>query len=125
MKFHIPLIAVAALMSLSACSKSEPEVVGGPADPLAHELANAAPVTLPPSVKTSNSYRCKDNSLLFVEFLSDDKSANLRTKKDGAPTKLVADAPGGPLKGDGYEVSGPGKTITATVPGKAAQSCKA
>lgn len=126
MKYHAPLLAAAALISLSACSKSEPEVVGGPADPLAHELANAAPVELPPSVKSSESYRCKDNSLLFVEFMSDDKTANLRTTKGGTPTKLTAEAPGGPLKAEGgYEVSGPGKTITAATPGHASQSCKA
>ncbi|CAH0353328.1 MAG: hypothetical protein WA085_11620 [Sphingobium sp.] len=124
MKHHIPLLAVAALISLSACSKSEPEVVGGPADPMAEQIANAAPVELPPAVKASKQYRCKDNSLIFVDFLSDDKTANLRTEKNGTPTKLTAAEAGGALKADGYEVSGLGSPVTITVPGKSAQSCK-
>lgn len=126
MKHHIPLLTVAVLMSLSACSKSEPEVVGGPADPMAEQVANAAPIELPPSVKASKQYRCKDNSLVFVDFLSDDKTANLRLEKNGAPTKLVAAETGGALKAEGgFEVSGSGSPVTITVPGKSAQSCKA
>lgn len=126
MKHYLPLLAAASLTLLSACGKSEPEVVGGPADPMATQLANAAPVTLPPSVKQSRTYRCKDSSLIFVDFLSDDKTANLRTEKTGAPTKLVAAEAGGALKAEGgYEVSGSGTTITATLPGKGSQSCKA
>ena len=127
MKYYLHIVAVAALGLLSACNNNDkPEVVGGPADPMAERLANAAPVELPPSVKSSLQYRCKDNSLLFVDFLSDDKTANLRTEKDGAPTKLVAAEPGKPFTAEGgFEVSGSGKQITVATPGKGAQSCKA
>ena len=127
MKLYLPLIAAASLSLLSACgSNDEPEVVGCPADPMAKELANAAPVELPPAVKDSRSYRCKDNSLIFVDFLTDDKTANLRTEKEGAPTKLVAPEAGKPFVAEGgYSVEGSGATITATLPGKGAQSCKA
>lgn len=127
MKYYLPLISAAALALLSACNKTdEPEVVGGPADPMAEKLANATPVELPPSVKESHQYRCKDNSLIFVDFLSDEKTVNLRTEKDGAPTKLVAAEPGKPFTADGgYSVEGSGKQITASLPGKSALSCKA
>jgi len=125
MKYHLPLTALAALALLSACNNDEPEVVGGPADPMAQQLANAAPVELPPSVKESHQYRCKDNSLIFVDFMNDHKTANLRTEKDGSPTKLVAAEPGKPFEAEGYKVEGSGKQITATVPGKGALSCKA
>ncbi|WP_375196888.1 hypothetical protein [Sphingobium sp.] len=126
MKYYLPLISVAALTLLSACNKSdEPEVVGGPADPMAEKLANAAPVELPPSVQASHQYRCKDNSLLFVDFMSDGKTAQLRTEKTGAPTKLTAAEAGKPFEGEGYKVEGSGKQITATLPGKSALSCKA
>lgn len=126
MKLYIPLIAAASLITLSACGSSEPEVVGGPADPMAEQLANAAPIELPPSIKESHSYRCKDGSLVFIDFMSDDKTLNLRTEKTGAPTRLVAEAPGSAFTAEGgFEVSGAGKAITATVPGKSAQSCKA
>lgn len=127
MKYHLPLIAAAGLSLLSACNKNdEPEVVGGPADPMAAQLANAGEVELPPSVKESLQYRCKDNSLLFVDFMSDDKTALLRTEKGGAPTKLTAAEPGKPFTAEGgYEVTGSGKQITANVAGKGALSCKA
>jgi hypothetical protein len=126
MKLYIPLIAIAAAGIVSACNNNDkPEVVGGPADPMAEKLKNAAPVELPPSVKQSVQYRCKDNSLIFVDFMSDDKTALLRTEKTGTPTKLTATEPGKPFTAEGgYEVSGSGKQITASVAGKGAQSCK-
>jgi hypothetical protein len=125
MKHYFPLIAVAGLAMLSACNKNDqPEVVGGPADPMAEKLANAAPVELPPSVKATKQYRCKDNSLYFVDFMTDDKTANFRTKKGGEPMKLVAPEAGQAYAGEGgYEVSGQGDEVKITVPGKSAQSC--
>lgn len=125
MKYYLPLAAVASIALLSACNKNdEPEVVGGPADPLATQLANAAPVELPPSVKANKQYRCKDNSLLFVDFMSDDKTALLRTKKDGDATTLKAANAGEPFTADGgYEIKGSGDEVTITVPGKGAQGC--
>lgn len=125
MKYALPLIAVAGLTMLSACNKNdEPEVVGGPADPMAEKLANAAPVELPPSVKANKQYRCKDNSLIFVDFMTDDKTANLRTEKTGSPTKLTAAEAGKAYTAEGgYEVSGQGDDVTIMVPGKGAQSC--
>lgn len=117
-------LAALALASLSACGKSEPELVGELPDPMAAQVANAAPVVLPPAVKDSRSYRCKDNSLIFVDFLADNVTANLRMEKDGTPTKLVAPAAGEPFAAEGgYEVAGTGGSVTVTVPGKAAQSC--
>ena len=125
MKYYLPLIAVASVALLSACNKSdEPEVVGGPADPMAAQLANAAPVELPPSVKANKQYRCKDNSLIFVDFMSDDKTALLRTEKTGAATSLKATEAGQPFTAEGgFEVKGSGNDVTITVPGKAAQAC--
>ncbi len=120
MKYYLPLIAAASLSFLSACgSNDEPEVVGGPDDPMAAQLANAAPVELPPSVKKSVQYRCKDNSLLFVDFMSDDKTVQLRTEKGGSATALKAPEAGQPFIAEGgYEVAGTGDTINAKIPGK-------
>ena len=125
MKFYIPLIAAASLGLLSACNQNdEPEVVGGPADPMAAELANAAPVELPPSVKANKQFRCKDNSLLFVDYMSDDKTALLRTEKGGAATTLKAAEAGQPFTAEGgYEIDGSGDKVTITAPGKSAQAC--
>ena len=125
MKSYITLIAAASLGLLSACNQNdEPEVVGGPADPMAAELANAAPVELPPSVKANKQFRCKDNSLLFVDYMSDDKTALLRTEKGGAATTLKAAEAGQPFTAEGgYTIDGSGENVTITVPGKSAQAC--
>lgn len=124
MKTTLPLIATA-LLALSACGSDEPEVVGGRPDPMADQLNNAAPVELPPMVKESHSYRCKDGSLLFVDYMSDDKTANVRTEKNGAPTVLKAPEVGQPYSAEGgYALSGGGEAVSVTLPGKGEQSCK-
>lgn len=123
MKHLLPLAAAAAALSLAAC-QNEPEVVDTRApDPLASELANAPAVELPPAMKGSVSFRCKDNSLVYVDFFQGDKLANIRTKKDGPPTALKAENAGDPLTAEGYSLKGDMENITVTVPGKGEQSC--
>ncbi|MBB5686090.1 hypothetical protein [Sphingobium boeckii] len=95
-----------------------------PQDDQAAALANAAPVELPPSVKSSKKYRCKDSSIVSVDFLSDDLSATV-TPAGGSPTPLKAAAAGGPFVAEGFAVSGAGTSINITLPGKGAQACKA
>ena len=124
MKKTIPLSAVAAILMLGACSKSnEPEVIDTNPDPMANEIANAAPVELPPAVTDSGIYRCKDNSVVYVDFLGDKTQANVRTEKDGTPRAVKAAAPGEPLTGEGTSLSGSDKTVQIAVNGGAAQSC--
>lgn len=124
MKHTLPLLATA-LLALSACGEKEPEVVGGTPDPMAEALNNAAPVELPPMVQSSHSYRCKDGSLLFVDFMTDGTTANIRTEKDGTATVLKAPEAGKPFVAEGgYTLSGTPEAVEATLPGKGAQSCK-
>lgn len=120
-----PLTAVAALLALAACNKSnEPEVIDTNPDPMASQIANAAPVELPPAVTDSGIYRCKDNSIVYVDFLGDKTEANVRTAKDGPATHVKAAEAGKPMTGDnGVSVSGSGKTVQIAVKGGAAQSC--
>ncbi len=80
----------------------------GSVDPQAAELANAATVAPPPMIKTSHSYRCKDNSLIFVDFMTDDMTATFKSTKDGTPETLKAPAAGKP-----YVSTDGSKTITA------------
>lgn len=128
MKTRITLsfAAASALLALAACN-TEPEtiVAGGPRDDMADELANAAPVELPPSVKDTKTYRCKDNTLVYIDFLSDDMTANLKLEKNAAPTQLKAPEAGQPMVAEGYSLSGSGDTVTIELPGKGSQSCKA
>ena len=127
MKINIPLIALPAALFLSACNNDKPEVIDRtPQDPMADQLGNATPVELPPMVKLSKTFRCKDSSLIFVDYMSDDKTVHLRIeKKDAAPVVLTAEEPGAAFTAEGgYSLTGPGDTITASLPGKGSQSCK-
>jgi hypothetical protein len=117
-----PLTAVVALLALSACN-NEPEIIETNPDPMANQIANAAPIELPPAVTDSAIYRCKDNSIVYVDFLGDKSSANVRTEKGGTPVMVKAAAADQPLTGEGASVSGTGQTVQIAVKGAAAQSC--
>jgi hypothetical protein len=124
------LIAIAAAtLTLAACNQnSEPEVVDTRApDPLASQIANAAPVELPPAVKATVTFRCQPgNTLLYVEFFSGDKLAVLKTVKDGTPTALRAPEAGQPFVAEGgYSLTGGPKSATIVAPGVGTKTCKA
>jgi hypothetical protein len=115
---------LAAALLLGACN-SEPETVtAGTPDPDAAKVASAPPVQLPPMVTASRTYRCKDNSLVFIDFFNNN-TATYRTDKDGQPTTLTAAEAGKPFTADGYSVSGSGTEISLTAPGKGSTTCKA
>ena len=123
---NITLIALGSL-ALGACN-SEPEnlVGGGTPDPMAKELAGAAPVELPPAIAASKTYRCKDNSLVSIDWLADNKSANLRVGGATTPVQLKAAAAGEALTAaDGTSLTGnaaAGK-VGLTLPGQPATTC--
>lgn len=113
----------AALIVLSACNR-EPEVVGGPADPQAEALKNRPKVQLPPSIKASKIYRCKDNSVVYATFMTDNVTAEVRDKQEQPPrATLKAGAPGQPYEGSGYSLSGSGDNITYKSPDSGTQTC--
>ena len=117
--------ALAALLPLAACDKGEPEVVTSVApDPNADQINASGPVTLPPSIKASVSFRCKDNSLVYVDFFDGETQANLRTEKGGTVTALKAESAGKPYTGDGYTVTGNPKKIDLAGPA-GTKSCSA
>ena len=115
--------SLAALLALGAC-KNEPEVIDTNPDPQADVLKNAAPVEAPPMIQASRTYRCKDNSLLYADFYTND-TVQVRTKKEEAGTTLTAAAAGQPYTAEGYSLSANSETVSYTAPGKGAQSCKA
>ncbi len=85
------LVAAAAL---AGCNQSD-------GDTSANETqANvAAPVVLPPSIAASHAYRCRDNSLLYVDWYSDG-TARVKASRSEAGTPIpAADVPT-VLKGD-------------------------
>lgn len=122
--FLFAATALAAL-SLAAC-QNEPEVVDNRApNPLESQLANAAPVELPPAIKANVTFRCRDNSLVYVEFFAGDKLANLRSERGGTPTALRAPEAGQPYVAEGYSLSGDTENITLKQPGKDELTCRA
>lgn len=123
MKMLLPLAAVALL---AACNQSQPEVLDANPDPMATELANRAPVELPPAIKAEKTLRCKDNSLVYVTFFEGDKQAVVKTDKTATGTMLKAPAAGEPLTADGgWSMTGSAESVTLTQPGKAAITCHA
>ena len=119
----LTLAAVAAL-ALAACNKKDSTIEAGPADPMANEIANAGPVELPPAIAASKTYRCKDNSVVYIDWFAENKGANFKTEATGTPTKLTPDA-NGALVAEGYKLIGlpTASTITLERPGKGSQAC--
>lgn len=123
----IASMALASLLALSACDSkpAAPEVVDTNPDPMANVLANRAPVELPPSIKADKTFRCKDNSLVYVTFFEGDKQVVVRTEKTGTPTRLTAEKGGEPLTAaGGWKLTGNTANITLTRPGKGELTCK-
>ena len=120
----LPLAAAfAALFTLSACN-SEPETINaGPADPQAEALNNAAPVENVRMIQASRTFRCKDNSLIYADFYTDN-TASVRTEKDGARTVLNATDGKPPFTAEGWSISDNAGEVSITAPGKGTQSCR-
>jgi len=92
------LLALAAAAALAACNSEDHTIVAGPGADEERETANSAPVQLPPSIASSKTYRCKDNSLVYIDWLSDGTARVKKTQTEvGTP---VAPGDAGPLKGD-------------------------
>ena len=115
---------VAAFLSLAACNQ-EPETVStNGADPQAEALAKAPPVELPPAIQASRTYRCKDNSLLYASFYTNN---TVKVSADRNVEGTILTAAGGqpPYVAEGYSLSANADTVSYTAPGKGTQSCKA
>ncbi|PKP92837.1 MAG: hypothetical protein CVT77_07660 [Alphaproteobacteria bacterium HGW-Alphaproteobacteria-16] len=123
----LPAALVIAVLPLAAC-KPEPEILDSRSpDPMASQLANAAPVELPPSIKASVSMRCQPgNALIFAEFFDGDKQVTVRTEANGTRTVLKAPTAGEPFVAEGgYKLTGDAKNATVELPGKGTLTCKA
>ena len=98
------LLSFVAAAALAGC-ESEPVVVGGPADDPSNQVpaTNAANVQLPPSIAASKTYRCKDNSLIKIDWLSDG-SARVAANGEGLGEPVQV-GEGGPLKGTSQDAS--------------------
>ena len=111
----LTILSMVAAAALAGCNKEDHTIVAGQnvVDPQANVVANLDNVQLPPSIQASKTYRCKDNSLVYIDWLSDG-TARVKKNKDevGGPVTPAGDPS---LKGDA-------QAATITVNG---QSCKA
>ena len=99
------LMTLAATAALAGCNKENHTIVAGgdPADEPTNAAANAG---------GSKTYRCADNSLVYIDWLSDGTS---KVKKSANDTGTLLPAGDPSLKGDAH-------AATVTYKG---QSCKA
>jgi hypothetical protein len=120
----LSLLALVAAV-LAGCDSS-PETItgGGPADPRdANQLANAvANVQLPPAIVASHKYRCGDNSVVAIDWLSDGTINSARATPDGGSGINLAQAEaGGDYTAEGTTLKGDPTAASITFNGK---SCK-
>ena len=91
------IIMLAATAALAGCKENHTIVAGGPdADNDASAEANG-PVALPPSIAASKTYRCADNTIVDIDWMSDG-TAQVKKKGEGAATPIPAGST--ELKGD-------------------------
>jgi hypothetical protein len=117
---------LAAATALAGCTEDHTINAGGAGEDDNHAAANAN-VQLPPSILATKIYRCKDNSVVYIDWLSDNKSANVRTEKNGTPTQVMAPAAGEAMVAEGYSLTGSSTagSVNLTRPGTGAETCKA
>jgi len=111
------LSALIAAAALAGCNK--------PAPVDQTNVVVNEPLVLPPSIVASKTYRCKDNSLAYVDYLNDGKTATVRDAPDATPTALTMAEAGKPYTAEGYSLTGTATdaNVTLTRPGKGSQAC--
>ena len=114
------LIAIAAVAALAGCNNKNQDETDA-ANEAANSAANAN-VKLPPAIVATHKYRCKDNSLLSIDWLSDGTSNSARvTPEGGAPVTLAQAEAAGPYAAEGASLTGDPQAQSVTYKG---QSCK-
>lgn len=84
-------LAIAAAAALAGCEQ-ETVTPRGPYDPNANLTNRSGPIELPPAITSSHAYRCKDNSLVYIDWYSDG-SARVKATPTEAGTHVPAPAP--------------------------------
>lgn len=120
--YILPLLAAAAL---AACDYQGQTIVSGPGgieEPADANAAGRADVKLPPSIVGSGKYRCKDNQIIAIDWLSDGTANSARvTPEGGSATSVTQAEAGGPYTAEGASLSGDSKAASVNWNGK---SCK-
>ena len=125
---RIPLLSMlAATAALAGCNENH--TIGGDDQNAANSAEANANVQLPPMSIATKLYRCADNSVVTVDYLSDNKSANVKVGENGSPVRVTMAEAGKPMtSADGavsVEGSPTGSSAKIAVPGHPAQTCNA
>ena len=111
-------LALVAAAALAGCDQSDHTINGNaPFDPQAN--ASAAPVKLPPSIVASHKYRCKDNSVVSIDWLSDGTTNSARATPQGGDALTLNQAEAGAAyTAEGASLAGDPQAKTITFNGK-------
>ena len=104
------ILALVAVAALAGCNNEDHTLVAGPGGD--DQPMNNVGVVLPPSIQASKAYRCKDNSLIYVDWLSDGTARVKKTREEVGTTLPAGDK----------SLTGDAKAASITYNG---QSCKA
>ncbi len=117
--------SITATLLLAACN-TEPEVIDSATpDPQAEALKNAPPVTeLPPAIQASRTYRCRDNSLVYADFYTNNSVRVRQGSPTAEQTTLTAAGGNPPFTAEGWSISSNAEEVTITQPGRGSQSCR-
>ena len=120
-------LALIATAALAGCSKEDHTIVAGTRESRETNTVDPSTIKLPPAIEASKSYRCKDNSVVYVDWLNDKMTADIRDKKIAPATRVTTAEAGEPMTAEGYSLSGTSTASSVTVerPGKGSQSCTA
>ena len=126
---RIPLIlTLAAAAALAGCNNSDHTIVAGP-DTGGNEVnvAAEANIQLPPAIAATKVYRCSgDNSVVQVDWLSDNKTANVRVGENAPATQVTAPESGKPMTAaDGLSLTGTasGSSVSIKLPTGETKTC--
>ena len=120
--YILPLLAAAALAGCDTKGETIVVAPGGAEELETTEANQKANVQLPPSIVATRQYRCKDNSIVSVDWLSDGKQNSARvTPKDGSAVTLTQAEAGAAYAAQGVSLSGDPQAQSITYNG---QSCK-
>ena len=121
---HILFASLPAVLLLGGCQR-EPGQVGPANTGNAAAEARPSPVTPPPMIVRTPSYRCDDGGALYVSVLSDENRVTLRDRIADVPVPLERNAGSGRFEGSERTLSGTGDTVRYSGPQRPEQECRA
>jgi hypothetical protein len=93
----ITILTFVAAAALAGCGNENHNIVAGGEPPDENTPASNAGVQLPPSIVSSKIYRCGDNKLIYVDWMSDG-SALVKKSRGEVGVAVAPNAPA--LKGN-------------------------